>query len=311
MTPERNPPQSFNAGSGPLQRRIPPDLIAQVRRLEIRTKRVVDELFSGEYHSVFKGRGVEFREVREYVPGDDVRAIDWNVSARMGAPFVKQFEEERELTVVIVADLSGSQQFGSGTKMKVAAVAELGALLAFSASSNQDKVGLILFTDLVELYVPPKKGRQHSLRIVRELLFHLPRGRGTDLRQALEMLNRVQRKRAVVFLLSDFMAEDFDTPLAVAARRHDLIAVRLVDPRERELPRVGLVRLRDAETGRETVLDASDKAVAAAYIRQAQVRERELERRLRRGGCDLVSVDVTESLADPLQAFFQRREKRR
>lgn len=311
MAPERTRSAATPAGTKPEQRRIPADLIAQVRRLEIRTKRVVDELFSGEYHSVFKGRGVEFREVREYVAGDDVRAIDWNVSARMGAPFVKQFEEERELTVVIVADLSGSQRFGSGTRMKVSALAELGALLAFSASSNQDKVGLILFTDLVELYVPPKKGRLHSLRIVRDLLFHVPKGQGTDLRQALETLNRVQRKRAVVFLLSDFLAEGFDTPLAVAARRHDLVAVHLVDPRERELPSVGLVRLRDAESGREVVLDASDRAVATAFQRQSQQRERDLERRLRRAGCDLVSVDVTQPVVDPLQRFFQKREKRR
>jgi uncharacterized protein (DUF58 family) len=311
MALERSNPTPRPLGSEAGPPRIPSDLIAQVRRLEIRTKRVVDELFSGEYHSVFKGRGVEFREVREYVPGDDVRAIDWNVSARMGAPYVKQFEEERELTVVIVADLSNSQRFGSGTRTKVAAMAELGALLAFSASTNQDKVGLILFTDLVELYVPPKKGRLHSLRIVRDLLFHVPRGKGTDLRQALETLNRVQRKRAVVFLLSDFLADEFETPLAVAARRHDLVAVHLVDPRERELPRVGLVRLRDAETGREVVLDASDRSVADAYARRSQQRERDLERRLRRAGCDLVSVDVTQPVVDPLQRFFQKREKRR
>ncbi len=297
--------------SSPSPQRIPPELLSQVRKLEIRTRRVVDELFSGEYHSVFKGRGVEFREVREYAPGDDVRSIDWNVSARMGAPYVKQYEEERELTVVVVADLSASQRFGSGQRLKAAAMAELGAVLAFSAISNQDKVGLILFSDLVELYVPPKKGRKHALRVIRELLFHLPRGRGTDLRDALETLNRVQRKRAVVFLLSDFLADGYDRPLSVAARRHDLVAVHLVDPRERWLPSVGLVRLRDAETGADVVLDAGDRSVREAYERQAQQRERELDRRVRRAGCDLISVDVTQPVADPLQAFFMRRERRR
>lgn len=290
-------------------RGIPPDLIAQVRRLEIRTRRIVQELFGGEYHSVFKGQGNQFREVREYFAGDDVRAIDWNVTARMGAPYLKQFEEERELTVMVMADLSASERFGSAHRMKSAAMAELGALLVFSALGNRDKVGLVLFSDRIELYVPPHKSRSHGLRVVRELLYHPPEGRGTDLALALTTLNRVQKRKAVVFLISDFLATGFETPLAVAARRHDLIAMQLVDPRERELPPVGLVRLRDAENGRELLVDAGDRRVAEEYAARNARRQRELESTLRRAGADLVSVDVSGDVIDPLQRFFRRREQ--
>ena len=292
-------------------RGIPPDLIAQVRRLEIRTRRIVQELFGGEYHSVFKGQGNQFREVREYLAGDDVRAIDWNVTARMGEPYLKQFEEERELTVMVVADLSASERFGTGRRMKSSAMAELGALLVFSALGNQDKVGLILFTDEIELYVPPRKSRSHGLRVVRELLYHPPRSRGTDLGLALTTLNRVQKRKAVVFLLSDFLDRGYESALAVAGRRHDLIALQLFDPRERQLPPVGLVRLRDAESGEEVLVDASDPAVAENYARRNEQRQRELESTLRRSGCDLVSVDVTADVIQPLQRFFARRERSR
>lgn len=292
-------------------RGIPSDLLEQVRRLEIRTRRMVNELFGGEYHSVFKGRGVEFREVREYSPGDDTRSIDWNVTARMGTPYVKRYEEERELTVLLLADLSASEHFGSAHRMKSAAMAELGALLVFSAISNQDKVGLILFTDEVELYVPPKKGRSHALRVIRELLYHPPRSRRTDLNEALLTLNRVQKRKAVVFLLSDFLASGYESALTVAARRHDLVAIHMVDPREREMPAVGLLRLEDAETGHTALVDTSDPRVRARYQEITRARERGLERLLRRAGCDLVTVDVSRSVVEPLQRFFLKRERRR
>ena len=228
---------------------IPPEILAAVRRIEIRTRRLVDEVFSGEYHSVFRGRGVEFREVREYVAGDDVRTIDWNVTARTDAPFVKQFEEERELTVVLAADVSPSGRFGSGERTKAETAAELCAVLAFAAISNKDKVGLLLFSDHVEKYIPPAKGRSHVLRIIRELLTYQPTGVGTDLVAPLQLVGRVLKRKATVFLVSDFWADDFSSSLRTVARRHDCVAVRLRDPRESDLPDVGLVTWRDAETG--------------------------------------------------------------
>jgi uncharacterized protein (DUF58 family) len=292
-------------------RGIPPDLIAQVRRLEIRTRRIVQELFGGEYQSVFKGQGNQFREVREYYPGDDTRSIDWNVTARMGDPYLKQFEEERELTVMVVADLSASGRFGSAHRLKSAAMAELGALLVFSALSNQDKVGLILFSDEVELYVPPRKSRSHGLRVVRELLYHPARGRGTDISAALTTLNRVQKRKAVVFLLSDFLDEGYERILATVGRRHDLVALQLFDPREQAMVPAGLLRLEDAESGQEILVDSSDPRFAKAYGSIAQTRQDQLERNMRRAGCDIVSVDVSRPVVEPLQRFFRKREKRR
>ena len=292
-------------------RGIPPDLIAQVRRLEIRTRRIVQELFGGEYHSVFRGQGNQFREVREYFPGDDTRSIDWNVTARMGDPYLKQYEEERELTVMVLADLSASGRFGSAHRMKSAAMAELGALLVFSALGNQDKVGLILFSDDVELYVPPRKSRSHGLRVVRELLYHPPKGRGTDIASALTTLNRVQKRKAVVFLLSDFIDEGYERILATVGRRHDLIAMQLFDPRERELVPAGLLRMEDAETGEEFLVDSSDARFNAAFSAAATERQQKFERMVRRAGCDLVSVDVSRPVVEPLQRFFRLRESRK
>ncbi|MGY8778566.1 MAG: DUF58 domain-containing protein, partial [Longimicrobiales bacterium] len=227
---------------------IPREILKQVRRIEISTRGLVNEVFSGEYHSVFKGRGMNFAEVREYQYGDDIRSIDWNVTARAGAPFVKIFEEERELTVMLVVDVSASGEFGSRGRWKGEVAVEICALLAFSAIKNNDKVGLIIFSDRIEKFVPPRKGRKHVLRVLRELLFHEPEGRGTDLTVALEYLNHVQRKKAVTFLVSDFQDEGFDRALAVAGRRHDLIAVRLGDRRERTLPPLGYLELEDPET---------------------------------------------------------------
>ncbi len=303
---ERHSPDTKQHGSG-----IPADLLDQVRRLEIRTRRTVEELFGGEYHSVFKGRGVEFREVREYEPGDDVRSIDWNVTARQGSPFVKQFEEERELTILLLADLSASEGFGSGRRSKGAVLAEMGALLAFSAVSNGDKVGLILFSDKVELYVPPAKGRRHALRLLRDLLYFEPTAKGTDLRVALQTLNRVQKRKAVCFLMSDFLANDYEKDLLVSARRHDLTAIHLVDPREREIPSVGLIQVEDAETGELLLVDSTDAKLRSKFAELAQERQQEIKRGLRRAGCDLIEIDVTQPVIDPLLRFFARRGKRR
>lgn len=303
-----NDPQSSDADES--VRGIPPDLIAQVRRLEIRTRRIVQELFGGEYHSVFRGQGNQFREVREYFPGDDTRSIDWNVTARMGDPYLKQFEEERELTVMVLADLSASGRFGSAHRMKSAAMAELGALLVFSALGNQDKVGLILFSDEVELFVPPRKSRSHGLRVVRELLYHPPRRTGTDITEALTMLNRVQKRKAVVFLLSDFIDTGYERILATVGRRHDLIAMQLVDPREQQMAPVGLLNLEDPETGEQFLVDSSDRNFSRSFESGAQERQQRLEKALRRASCDLVSIDVSRPVVEPLQRYFQKRGRK-
>ncbi|HOX26599.1 MAG TPA: DUF58 domain-containing protein [Candidatus Krumholzibacteria bacterium] len=290
---------------------IPPEILAAVRRIEIRTRRLVDEVFSGEYHSVFRGRGVEFREVREYVPGDDVRAIDWNVTARTDNTFVKQFEEERELTVMLAADVSGSGRFGSGERSKAETAAELCGILAFAAISNKDKVGLLLFSDHVEKYIPPAKGRSHVLRLIRELLTYSPVGRGTDLEAPLQLVGRVLKRKATVFLVSDFWAGDFSSSLRTVARRHDCVAVRLRDPRERDLPDVGFVAWRDAETGREVLVDTSSRGARRQLQERVERHDSRLERQLRQAGVDLVDVDATGDYVAPLQRFFLARAGRR
>src|SRR5512135_2255316 len=229
------------------------ELLKKVRQLEIRTRGMVNQVFSGEYHSVFKGRGMEFSEVREYQFGDEIRTIDWNVTARLDHPYVKVFEEERELTVILLVDMSGSQFFGSQTSLKRDIAVELSAILAFSAMKNNDKVGAILFTDQVEKVIPPRKGQTHALRIVRELLSFEPTSTRTNLQSALQYLNHLQKRRAIVFLISDFMDSGYEAALRIVGRRHDLVGIVLLDPREQELPQVGLLTLRDAETGRERV----------------------------------------------------------
>ena len=228
---------------------LPREVLRQIRRLQLKARRAVEDLLGGEYHSVFKGAGVAFEEVREYQPGDDVRAIDWNVTARMGHPFIKRFIEERELTVFLAVDCSASHLFGTQAQQKREVAAELAAVVAFSAVSNNDRVGLVQFTDRVERFVPPRKGARHVLRLIRDVLFHRPRRPGTSLREGLDFLNRVQRRRAIVFLFSDFLDEGYELSFKRAGRRHDLIAVRVTDPREEELPAVGLLRVEDAETG--------------------------------------------------------------
>jgi uncharacterized protein (DUF58 family) len=290
---------------------IPREILKQVRRIEISTRGLVNEVFSGEYHSVFKGRGMSFAEVREYAYGDDVRSIDWNVTARTGQPFVKIFEEERELTVMLLVDVSASEDFGTKGRLKAELAVEICALLAFSAIKNNDKVGLIVFSDHVEKLVPPRKGRRHVLRLVRELLFHEPEGRGTDITTALEYLAHVQRKRAVTFLVSDFRDEGFEKALAVAGRRHDLIAVRLSDPREESLPPVGLIELEDPETRERVVVDTSSATFQSAFRSVNGKRRAQLDRALRRSKVDVIDVQTGRPYVKPLMRFFQDRMRRR
>ena len=290
---------------------IPTEILEAVRRIEIRTRRLVQEVFSGEYHSVFKGTGMEFREVREYVPGDDVRTIDWNVTARTGDPFVKLFEEERELTVMLAVDMSRSGWFGSQGGSKVEIAAELCGVLAFSAIANKDKVGLLLFSDRVEKFIPPAKGKSHVLRLIRELLTFEPEGRGTNIKAPLELLGSVLKRKSTVFLVSDFWDSGFGTRLSVLARKHDLVAVRVRDPRETTIPAVGLVNWIDAETGQESLVDTSSPATRRILASRAAVHDEELERLLASRGVDLVDVSTAESYVEPLRKFFLAREGNR
>lgn len=286
---------------------ITPELLAQVRRLTIRSRRAVEEVFSGAYRSAFRGQGLEFAEVREYVPGDDIRSIDWNVTARAGRPFVKRFEEERELTVVVALDLSGSLAFGSRTRAKRDAAAEAGALLALAAARNRDRVGLLLFTEQVELYLPPGKSRSRALRIARELLAFEPKGKGTDVAGALGFLHRVLRRRSVVFLLSDWRAASFDRPLSLLARKHDVVALEVADPLEREAPSRGLLRVRDLETGKTAWVDASSRAARGAWRATVARRTKELDQVFRRAGVPRLSLDADRPVAPVLIRYFERR----
>jgi uncharacterized protein (DUF58 family) len=289
---------------------LPREIVRQVRRLQIRARRAVEDLLGGEYHSVFKGTGIAFEEVREYQPGDDIRAIDWNVTARMGHPFIKRFVEERELTVMLLVDCSGSNQYGTRVQLKREVAAELAAILAFSAIANNDRVGLIAFTDRVEKFVPPRKGTRHVLRLIRDVLFFQPEGRGTCLREALDFLNRVLVRRAIVFLLSDFLDRDFDRALRRTGKRHDLVAVPIRDPSEAELPAVGLLELEDAETGKQMILDTGRPEIRAAYLRQARLRRDRLTQLTRSAGVDTIEVSTDGGHLDALVRFFKLRERR-
>lgn len=288
----------------------PREVIRRVRRLEIRTRRLVEESLAGSYHSVFRGRGMEFSEVREYVPGDDVRSIDWNVSARTGHPHVKKFTEERELTVMLMVDLSGSGLFGTGTSTKRQMAAEISALLAFSAIRNNDRVGLLLFTDRVELFLPPRKGREHGLRVLREVLTVEPEGRGTRIGAALEYLQQVVRKRAVVFLVSDFQDAEYERTMRVVARKHDLVAVGVSDPREEALPSVGLVAVEDPETGEVGLIDTGSARVRRAYAEAGAGARARLRDSVRRMGVDLLELSTGEPYEKPLIRFFRERARR-
>ncbi len=290
---------------------IPTEILRKVRRIQIVTSAMVNDFFAGQYHSAFKGRGMEFEEVREYQPGDDVRTIDWNVTARTGRPFVKNYREERELTVMLAVDVSASQSFGTREQLKSELVAELGATLAFSAIQNNDKVGLILFTDRIENFVPPRKGTRHVLRVVRELLYHEPTGRRTDVGVALEYLSRVMQRRAVVFLISDFQAPDFSGPLRIVRHRHDLIPVLVHDQRESRLPSLRYVELYDPETGERLLVDAGSRTFRERFGQQADARREMLLGDFRRSKVDAIQVTTGESFVDPLRHFFRRRERRR
>jgi uncharacterized protein (DUF58 family) len=274
----------------------------------------VDNVFGGEYQSVFRGQGIEFAEVREYQPGDDVRTIDWNVTARMGEPFVKQYVEERELTLMLLVDVSGSEQFGTRARFKAELAAEIGAVIALSAATNNDRTGLLIFTDRVEHSVPPKKGRRHALRLIRDVLAFRPAGRGTDLAGALDFAGRVLPHRAIVFVLSDFQLADeddaaFDRTLRVVSRRHDVVAVKISDPRELELPDAGLLRLRDPETGEIRVVDTGSREVRQRFRAASLAREAAMRRRFRRLGVDEIEVATDQPYAPPLLAFFERRAR--
>jgi uncharacterized protein (DUF58 family) len=286
------------------------EVLKKIRALEIKTKGLVQTVFAGDYHSVFKGRGMNFEDVREYQPGDEIRAIDWNVTARLGTAFVKKFTEERELTVVLVVDVSASGNFGSVSQSKRELAAEVACLLAFSAIRNNDKVGLLLFSDRVELFIPPKKGRSHTLRIIREILFFEPAGQGTAPALALDYLNKVVTRRAVVFFISDFQTGDFSRELSVSGRRHDFIAVHVQDEREETLPNVGIITLEDAETGEQIEINTADRTTRARFSALAETRRVELNQTLRRNSIDAISLRTGEDYLPALRSFFKLRERR-
>lgn len=289
---------------------IPQEVMQEIRRIQIRTNHMVNDILTGQYESVFKGQGMEFKEVREYVPGDEIRLIDWNVTARTGTPHVKLLAEERELTVMLLVDASGSGRFGSVHRFKNELAAELCAVLAISAIKNNDKVGLIIFTDDVELYVPPSKGRRHVLRVIREILFFEPKGRKTNIPGALHFLNGITKRRAVTFLVSDFMADGYEVPMRVAARRHDLIGVVVSDPREAELPDVGLLCARDAETDREILVDTSNPKVREEYAKDARKRAAARDRIFQRNRVDTIHVRTDRPYVEEIYRFFRMRERR-
>ncbi|BBO18888.1 conserved hypothetical protein [Candidatus Brocadia pituitae] len=289
---------------------ITKDLLKKIQQIEIHTRRLVNESFIGEYHSVFKGRGMEFDAVREYQPGDEIRTIDWNVTARMGRPFIKRYVEERELTVMLLVDVSASGNFGSVRQLKNEIATEVCALLAFSAIKNNDKVGMIMFTDRIEKFIPPKKGAKHVLRVIRELMCAEPAGKGTNIAVALEYMNKISSRRTISFLVSDFLANDYAHALRIANKRHDVIAVTVVDPREQELPNVGFIELRDAESGEILLVDTANpparKEFGAINVRQKQERSR----LFRSMGVDEIIISTNRHYVEPIVRFFRLREKR-
>ncbi len=286
------------------------ELMKHVRRIKVFTNKFVDEHVSGEYHSVFKGRGMEFDEVREYVPGDDVRSIDWNVTARMGHPFIKRFCEERELTIIFLVDISGSMCFGSGTRSKAEIAAELTCLLALSAIKNQDKVGMILFSDRIERYIPPRKGRTAAMRLVREVLAAEETRQPTDIGAALRFLNKTQKRRAVVFLVSDFQSEGYESELRVTARRHDLIACPICDPRELALVNAGLLEIVDPETGELIEIDTGSRKIREYFRQKAGNDENELDTKLKRLKTDSLKLSTDRSFVDDVRRLFHKRQRR-
>jgi uncharacterized protein (DUF58 family) len=290
---------------------VPPEILRQVKLIELRTRGLVNSVFTGEYRSVFKGQGMEFSEVREYQPGDEVRSIDWNVTARMRRPFVKRYIEERELTVMLVVDLSGSERFGTVKRFKSELASELAAVLAMSAVRNNDRVGVLLFTDRIEHVIPPRKGRRHVLRIIRDILAFEPVGKGTDMVRAIDYVARMLNEHAIVFIVSDFLEDDISHPLKLLAQRHDVVAVTVEDPSERDLPNIGIARLVDPETGDTVELDTSSPNVRRAYSERVLAEREERKHLLRRLAIDEVAVRTEGGAVEPLLRFFRTRETRR
>ena len=288
---------------------LPEEIARKVKGIELRTKRLVNDVFSGEYHSVFKGRGIEFAEVREYGIGDDIRLIDWNVTARMGHPYVKTFDEERELTVMLMVDASGSGLFGSRGTFKEDIAAEVSAVLAFSAIKNNDRVGLIMFTDHIELFIPPQKGRKHVLRVIREILYFKPQGTLTNINGAIEHVSRILKRKAIVFLISDFMDSGFEIALSIAAQKHDLIAITISDEREQTLSNSGVITLEDAETGQICIVDTSSKKVREKYLLYMHRRFAKLLELFKRNGVDHISLITGKAYDDVLIRFLKKRMK--
>ncbi|MFH2054582.1 MAG: DUF58 domain-containing protein [bacterium] len=289
---------------------LPKEVIRKIRRIEITTKKAVNDLFAGEYHSTFKGQGMEFEEVREYQPGDDIRLIDWNVTARSGTPFVKKFKEERELTVMLLVDASSSGQFGTRSQLKSEMAAEICGLLAFSAIRNNDKVGMIIFTDEVEKFIAPRKGSAHVLRLIREILYFKPVGRSTNIAGALEYFSRVVKRRSVVFLISDFLGAGYAKDLQVANRKHDVIALQMTDEREAKLANFGIIEFEDAETGEVIAIDTSDSVFRRQFTQRAEEIETSLSQAFSRLAVDFVKLTTGQDYIHPLASFFKMRERR-
>ncbi|MBT2160121.1 MULTISPECIES: DUF58 domain-containing protein [Zobellia] len=283
------------------------ELLKKVRKIEIKTRRLSDHIFGGEYHSTFKGRGMTFSEVRQYQFGDDVRTIDWNVTARYNEPYIKVFEEERELTMMLMVDVSGSEHFGTTNQFKKDIITEVSATLAFSALQNNDKAGLILFSDQIELYIPPKKGKSHVLRIIRELLEYKPKSNKTNLGEALKFLSSVMKKKAIVFVLSDFIDEDYEKTLKISGNKHDVTGIRIYDEREESIPNLGMVQMQDAETGKVSLVNTQSKSVRMAYSKYYQQRVDYFKETFTKSGCGTLSCRVDESYVKKLLGYFKRR----
>ncbi|MBS3740994.1 MAG: DUF58 domain-containing protein [Candidatus Cloacimonetes bacterium] len=290
---------------------IPKEILDKVKKIEITTRNLVDEIFSGEYHSIFKGQGLEFSEVRPYQPGDNVKFIDWNVTARTGTPYIKKFEETRELTVLLMIDVSRSGAFGSINKFKREIAAEIGSVLAFSAIKNNDKVGLLLFSDAIEKYIPPKKGKKAVLRLIREILYHKAQNHKTNIQKALEYYYKMSKKRSIIFLISDFFDKDYMDSMQIVAQKHDLIAVRILDPHELELPGKGYFNLEDAETGKTQLINAADKTFRENFQKRINQRINSLQKDLKKNRIDLIDIRTDETYVKSLIKFFTRRIRRR
>lgn len=289
---------------------LPKEVLRKIRRIEITTSKLVTDFLSGQYESVFKGRGIEFDEVREYQPGDEIRTIDWNVTARMGHPYVKKYVEERQLTVMLLLDASSSSHFGTTKRFKKELAAEVSAVLAFAAIKNNDRVGLIIFTDRIEKFVPPRKGLHHVLRVVREALYFNPKGRGTDIAGALRHLNNIISRRAIAFVISDFFAEDFKKSLSIANKKHDVVAVTITDPRESELPNAGIVELVDAETGKRYMIDTSSSKIRDRYRKKAREMREERAKAFGSVGVDHIDISTDRAYIDEFIKFFRMRKRR-